>query len=157
MILHPEVFAKAQAEIDRVVGFDRLPDFQDRSTLPYVESVVKEVYRYDSLPFHTTPHVMFYPSCEKLALPCPPRSVIPVYKDASLVVSSNRAAVPHRSMKDDQYREYDIPADTMIIPNIWSVDISVYSRYRFSWYLPHTLDWQGDDSGRADVPGTRAV
>jgi cytochrome P450 len=48
MILHPEVFAKAQAEIDRVVGTGRLPDFQDRTSLPYVESVVKEVYRYDS-------------------------------------------------------------------------------------------------------------
>lgn len=33
-------------------------------------------------------------------------------------------------MKDDQYRGYDIPADTMIIPNIWSVDISVYHRFR---------------------------
>lgn len=50
MILHPEVFAKAQAEIDRVVGTDRLPDFQDRTSLPYVESLVKEVYRYGSLP-----------------------------------------------------------------------------------------------------------
>lgn len=57
MTLHPEVFAKAQAEIDRVVGSDRLPDFQDRSSLPYVESVVKEVYRYGSLP-HVTPHLM---------------------------------------------------------------------------------------------------
>jgi cytochrome P450 len=45
MILHPDVFAKAQAEIDGVVGSDRLPDFQDRNSLPYVESVVKEVYR----------------------------------------------------------------------------------------------------------------
>ena len=74
MILHPHVFAKAQAEIDRVVGFDRLPDFQDRSLLPYVESVVKEVYRYGPLFFHTAPNVL--PSCEKLALPCPTRSVI---------------------------------------------------------------------------------
>jgi cytochrome P450 len=57
MILHPEVFAKAQAEIDRVVGSDRLPDFQDRTSLPYVESVVKEVYRYGS-PSSTAPYLM---------------------------------------------------------------------------------------------------
>ncbi|KAI0298977.1 cytochrome P450 monooxygenase [Multifurca ochricompacta] len=82
MILHPEVFAKAQAEIDRVVGPDRLPDFQDRSSLPYVESIVKEVYRWH----------------------CP----VPL-------------AVPHRSMNDDQYRGYDIPADTVIIPNVWAM------------------------------------
>lgn len=57
MILHPEVFAKAQAEIDRVVGSDRLPDFQDRTSLPYVESVVKEVYRYGS-PLDAAPYLM---------------------------------------------------------------------------------------------------
>jgi hypothetical protein len=45
MILHPDVFAKAQAEIDGVVGSERLPDFHDRNSLPYVECVVKEVYR----------------------------------------------------------------------------------------------------------------
>jgi hypothetical protein len=32
-------------------------------------------------------------------------------------------------MKDDQYREYDIPADTMIIPNIWSVDITISTAF----------------------------
>jgi len=71
MILHPEAFAKAQAEIDRVVGFERLPDFQDRSSLPYVESVVKEVYRYGSLPFHTAPHVMLYHHVKSWHCPVP--------------------------------------------------------------------------------------
>jgi hypothetical protein len=76
MILHPEVFAKAQAEIDRVVGTDRLPDFQDRMSLPYVESLVKEVYRYGSLPLNAAPLSHAY-DCVKLALPRPPRSVMP--------------------------------------------------------------------------------
>jgi Cytochrome P450 len=57
MILHPGVFVKAQAEIDRVVGSDRLPDFQDRTSLPYVESVVKEVYRY-GFPPSAAPYLM---------------------------------------------------------------------------------------------------
>jgi hypothetical protein len=35
MVLHPEVFAKAQKEIDSVVGTDRLPSFSDRASLPY--------------------------------------------------------------------------------------------------------------------------
>ena len=35
MILYPDVQKKAQEEIDRVVGSDRLPDFQDRKSLPY--------------------------------------------------------------------------------------------------------------------------
>lgn len=46
MVLYPEVYKKAQAEVDRVVGQDRLPDFEDRESLPYLECVVKEVYRY---------------------------------------------------------------------------------------------------------------
>ena len=78
MILHPEVFAKAQAEIDRVVGTDRLPDFQDRTSLPYVESLVKEVYRYGSPPqILRLSHAY---DCVKLALPRPSRSVMPAFQ-----------------------------------------------------------------------------
>jgi len=35
MMARPEVLAKAQKEIDRVVGSDRLPTFEDRPFLPY--------------------------------------------------------------------------------------------------------------------------
>lgn len=35
MIKHPETLAKAQKEIDSVVGSDRLPTFADRASLPY--------------------------------------------------------------------------------------------------------------------------
>ena len=46
MVLHPEVYKKAQAEMDRVVGPGRLPDFEDREHLPYLDCVLKEVFRY---------------------------------------------------------------------------------------------------------------
>ncbi|KAH8978633.1 cytochrome P450 [Lactarius akahatsu] len=46
MILYPEVQRKAQAEIDRVVGNSRLPDFSDQDALPYVQAVLKEVSRW---------------------------------------------------------------------------------------------------------------
>jgi cytochrome P450 len=46
MILFPEVQAKAQAEIDSVVGKDRLPDFGDRDSLPYIEAVICEALRW---------------------------------------------------------------------------------------------------------------
>ncbi|KAF9815577.1 hypothetical protein IEO21_04498 [Rhodonia placenta] len=45
MVLHPEVLQKAQAEIDRVVGGTRLPNVDDRASLPYVDCIIKEVYR----------------------------------------------------------------------------------------------------------------
>lgn len=44
--MHPEVLKKAQGEIDRVVGTKRLPDFDDRENLPYIEAIFQEVLRY---------------------------------------------------------------------------------------------------------------
>ncbi|KAG2110358.1 cytochrome P450 [Suillus discolor] len=46
MILNPEVQTKAHAEIDRVVGKYRLPDFNDRPALPYVEAILRETLRW---------------------------------------------------------------------------------------------------------------
>ncbi|KAK0479198.1 cytochrome P450 [Armillaria novae-zelandiae] len=46
MMLHPEVLKKAQSEIDRVVGFDRLPELGDKKALPYVNAVMSEVWRW---------------------------------------------------------------------------------------------------------------
>jgi len=56
MTLHPEVAKKAQAEIDHVVGNDRLPTFADRDQLPYVEALVKEVFRWNSVVPTGVPH-----------------------------------------------------------------------------------------------------
>ncbi|KAF7304355.1 Cytochrome P450 [Mycena chlorophos] len=46
MMQHPEVLVKAQQEIDSVVGKDRLPTFADRASLPYVDAILNEVYRW---------------------------------------------------------------------------------------------------------------
>ncbi|CCM01370.1 uncharacterized protein FIBRA_03420 [Fibroporia radiculosa] len=56
MILHPKVFQKAQAEIDRVIESSRLPDFEDRDSLPYLECVLKEVYRWNTPVPLSIPH-----------------------------------------------------------------------------------------------------
>lgn len=45
MTLNPEVQAKAQAEIDRVLENGRLPEFSDEESLPYVLAVMKELMR----------------------------------------------------------------------------------------------------------------
>ncbi|KAG7447172.1 cytochrome P450 [Guyanagaster necrorhizus] len=47
MALHPDVFAKAQSEMDDVVGRVRLPGLNDREALPYLDAVIKEVYRWN--------------------------------------------------------------------------------------------------------------
>ncbi|OAQ99298.1 hypothetical protein LLEC1_00731 [Akanthomyces lecanii] len=46
MVMFPDVQAKAQDEIDRVVGSSRLPEPQDEDQLPYVSAVVKEALRW---------------------------------------------------------------------------------------------------------------
>jgi cytochrome P450 len=46
MVIHPEVYQKIQEEIDRVVGHDRFPSFADRHSLPYLDCVLKETYRW---------------------------------------------------------------------------------------------------------------
>ncbi|KZT12723.1 cytochrome P450 [Laetiporus sulphureus 93-53] len=90
MTLHPDIYKKARAEIDRVVGTVRLPDFPDRDSLPYLECVLEEVYRWN----------------------CP----VPL-------------GLPHKAAAHDQYRGYDIPGGSMIIPNIWAMtrDTQMYA------------------------------
>jgi len=45
MAITPSIQEKAQREIDRVVGRNRLPDFSDRPNMPYVEAIYREVLR----------------------------------------------------------------------------------------------------------------
>ncbi|KAF7326503.1 O-methylsterigmatocystin oxidoreductase [Mycena venus] len=47
MVLHPECQAKAQEQIDSVVGGLRLPDFEDRDDLPLVEGILQETLRWN--------------------------------------------------------------------------------------------------------------
>ncbi|TRM57262.1 cytochrome P450 [Schizophyllum amplum] len=45
LVRYPEVQRRAQAEIDAVVGPERLPNFGDRPSLPYLDAVIKETLR----------------------------------------------------------------------------------------------------------------
>lgn len=90
MVLHPEVQAKAQRLIDDVVGRDRLPTFQDRPRLLYIDYIVQETLRW-----------------------CP---VSPI-------------GIPHRSLKDDVYNGYFIPARSFVYANARAMthDESIYT------------------------------
>jgi len=46
LVLFPRVQRRAQAELDIVVGRDRLPTFDDRAHLPYIEAICKELMRW---------------------------------------------------------------------------------------------------------------
>ncbi|KAF8623889.1 hypothetical protein AX15_006144 [Amanita polypyramis BW_CC] len=46
MVLYPDIQKQAQAEIDAVIGNDRLPTIEDRGKLPYVSALAMEVLRW---------------------------------------------------------------------------------------------------------------
>ncbi|KAJ7285227.1 cytochrome P450 [Mycena rebaudengoi] len=56
MALHPEIQAKAQAELDAVVGNRRLPGYADREHLPYIDALCKEIFRYHPVGPMGLPH-----------------------------------------------------------------------------------------------------
>ena len=101
MALYPEVQKKAQAEIDAVVGPNRLPDFHDRPSLPYINAVVKESSRWNLV----TPLGSYRPFLIVIV--------------ATILMSFK--AVPHMSTIDDEYKGFYIPKGTVVIGNAWLV------------------------------------
>ncbi|KAL0959196.1 hypothetical protein HGRIS_014474 [Hohenbuehelia grisea] len=56
MALHPDVVKRAQSELDEVLGGNRLPIFEDRSLLPYVGAILREVLRWRPVAPLALPH-----------------------------------------------------------------------------------------------------
>jgi hypothetical protein len=87
MTLHPEVAEKARQELDAVVGNDRLPSFEDKLSLPYLDALIKEIFRW--------------------------HSITPLCEQRPLVIASQglsfAPAAPHTLMQDDIYEGYHIP------------------------------------------------
>ena len=97
MALYPEAQKKAQAEIDAVVGPNRLPD---RPSLPYINAVVKETTRWNLVtPLGTLPFVIII---------------------VATILTSPEAA-PHMSTNDDEYNGFYIPKGSVMIGNSWLV------------------------------------
>ncbi|KAH9847899.1 cytochrome P450 [Lenzites betulinus] len=113
----PEVLRKAQAELHAVVGPNRLPDFEDRDKLVYVNAILKEAIRW---------HV-----------------VLPI-------------SLPHRTVEDDEYGGYFIPAGTSIIPNTWAIlhDPEIYSNP--DEFIPERFIKDGSLDPTVRDPGTLA-
>ena len=56
MVMHPDVQDKAQKELDTVIGHKRLPTFEDRPSLPYINAIVKELVRWHVVAPTGVPH-----------------------------------------------------------------------------------------------------
>ncbi|XP_071816840.1 cytochrome P450 2J6-like [Apostichopus japonicus] len=57
LLKNPEAEAKVRAELERVVGRNRLPRYSDRSNLPYIEAVISESLRLGTVSALGLPHV----------------------------------------------------------------------------------------------------
>ncbi|KAK7685292.1 hypothetical protein QCA50_011655 [Cerrena zonata] len=93
MALHPTEQVRAQQEIDKVTGGTRIVTLEDRVNLPYVQALIREVFRW---------HV-----------PVP-------------------LGVPRRSAEDDDCKGYCIPADTILMPNVWAISQAVPEPHKFN-------------------------
>ena len=88
MSLYPEAQKKAQAELDSVVGKNRLPDLSDRDKLVYVNAILKELLRW-----------------------MPPAPL----------------GLSHSTLEDDEMCGYFVPKGTMLLANIWCVDVRIHA------------------------------
>lgn len=55
---YPEALRAAQAELDAVIGNDRLPTWADRAALPVMRGIVEETLRWSPTGFTGIPHVL---------------------------------------------------------------------------------------------------
>lgn len=56
MMHYPEVQKKAQEELDRVIGNNRLPVGADKESLPYIDAIMKETHRWHPVAPMAIPH-----------------------------------------------------------------------------------------------------
>ena len=97
--LHPDIQDRVQAELDSVVGSDRLPLVTDMDDCPYTWACCLEVLRW---------HVVLPLGA---LMCCCVRGV--------LEGLMHLLAVPHLAMEDSFHEGYLIPRGAIIISNLW--------------------------------------
>lgn len=95
---------KAQHLLDEVVGRDRLPNFDDREKLPFIDAIGK---------------LVFYPHHEKKTA-----LVLTVHAVVNETLRWRPAApggIPHFTRQEDEYEGFRIPANSIVLPNTFPI------------------------------------
>ncbi|XP_047638219.1 cytochrome P450 1B1 [Phacochoerus africanus] len=95
-IRYPEVQAQVQAELDQVVGRDRLPCLEDQPRLPYVMAFLYEAMRFSSFVPVTIPHATLANA-----------SVLGYHIPKDTVVFVNQWSVNHDPVKWSNPEDFD--------------------------------------------------
>ncbi|THH05966.1 hypothetical protein EW145_g4414 [Phellinidium pouzarii] len=103
-VLNPGIQKRGQREVDRVLGKDILPTFDDRKNLPYVDAICKECLRWEAItPLGATHNV----------------DVDDYYN--GYLIPAGTAIVPNQWAMLRDPKEYSIPEKFM--PDRWRSDL----------------------------------
>ena len=118
MVLYPDVQKRAQAEIDSVVGKYRLPTFEDRDSLPYVNATMREVLRWGIVaPLGNLRHR------------CDPARLLKIIYTGTL----------HATSEEDSYNGYLIPKG-LPFAQFWRA-LKLNSVHRGGRYIQRMVRW----------------
>jgi hypothetical protein len=92
MLIYPDIQKKAQDELDSLTDRERLPTFEDRPRLPFVDAVCKETLRWRPV----TPLGAFHNNFSG-------------FLSGIACLTSSLEAIPHATTKDDIYAGFFIP------------------------------------------------
>lgn len=136
MVLCPDVQKRAQAELDSVIGRDRLPTFEDRASLPYIDAIVRETFRWQPVVPLGVPHAA---SCDDVYDDYfIPKGAIITYNTWGITRDEKRYPnasrfIPERFIGPDGTLTRDDPAEYIfglgrrICPGRYTADASTWS------------------------------
>lgn len=123
MTLYADVQKKAQAELDSVVGHDRLPNLGDRDVLPYLGALINEVLRWSPV--------------------VPTSTFVPYASHGMSDVSWSD--LPHVLTEEDEHDGFSVPKGTVVLVSNITIN-NLFCRTRYSPSVSHRRSMLGESS-----------